>query len=694
MTNIQKYFQLLLVTLLVCSIGCASQQERVESYYHKALNHFQQGAYKDAQLEVKNALRIDPDYALGRLLLGKTLFHLQDWQMAHRALLQAIELDEGLMEAHLYLGRIYRMAGELEKAEKKAALVLENAPNNSQALLLQAMVLVQRGDTEGGEAILSSLLRTKPSEEVFALAGQLQQKAGNIQQALEILDAGLEIFPDSRLLLQIKAGVYMHNRDVDLAIEIYRSLINAYPDDADLQLSLVRLCLEAENITAARQFLVEMVNRHQMRTDVPLLLAQLYIQDENHLAAQSVLEQAVQRMPDNSSLLLALTHSYAESGREEEAEKLLHHAVGEHPQSLKALEAAKALAEIYASRGSYDLALENLNFVLNRNPHDVAALFLQGRILVDRKAPESAIQALRQVVRINPEHAEAYYLLARAHQMNGAPLLTEENLQRALTIDPDLVSARKALAVYYLQQGNPDRALQEVELGLEKAPDDPESWILKGRILSSLGQEEKARQTYRSALLCAPGWEVPHLILAQSLAGCGKQQAAIDVLHAAGNEYNVKSLPVQLALATMYQKVGQEHKAEALYQDILRHDPNSMTAANNLAFLYADKKPCPENLKKALELATQAAAGKDPTALDTLGWVYYRLGNHEKALQSLLQARQGNPENMDVVYHLAVVLADSGDIKRALDVISESLERHEMAGVDERIAQLYKSLKM
>jgi tetratricopeptide (TPR) repeat protein len=97
--------------------------------------------------------------------------------------------------------------------------------------------------------------------------------------------------------------------------------------------------------------------------------------------------------------------------------------------------------------------------------------------------------------------------------------------------------------------------------------------------------------------------------------------------------------------------------AEKAYRNILANDPESLIAANNLAFLITRHNPDPERLREAEELALLASASGVPATFDTLGWVRFLRGNDEGAEEVLRLAHESTPENPTYAFHLASVLA-------------------------------------
>jgi tetratricopeptide (TPR) repeat protein len=101
-------------------------------------------------------------------------------------------------------------------------------------------------------------------------------------------------------------------------------------------------------------------------------------------------------------------------------------------------------------------------------------------------------------------------------------------------------------------------------------------------------------------------------------------------------------------------------EAIARYQQVLAIDPRAAVAANNLAWLLAEKG---ERLDEALQLAQTAKSQLPDVAEinDTLGYVYHKKGMSSMAVPPLREAAEKDPANGIYHYHLGLALAASGD---------------------------------
>ena len=80
--------------------------------------------------------------------------------------------------------------------------------------------------------------------------------------------------------------------------------------------------------------------------------------------------------------------------------------------------------------------------------------------------------------------------------------------------------------------------------------------------------------------------------------------------------------------------------------------------------MYADRN---ENLDRALELVTKAVALEPSNAayLDSLGWVYFRLGKLDEAEKHLMTAKRLSPDDPTIEEHLGDLEEKRGDLAKA-----------------------------
>jgi predicted Zn-dependent protease len=115
-----------------------------------------------------------------------------------------------------------------------------------------------------------------------------------------------------------------------------------------------------------------------------------------------------------------------------------------------------------------------------------------------------------------------------------------------------------------------------------------------------------------------------------------------------------------------------------------------VVAANNLAVLLADRKGDPKSLARALALTKDfERTAPNPLFLDTLGWVYVKLGQANDAIRLLKPVVEKAPDEPEVNYHLGMAYHRAGDMGQAKIYLAKALDSgRPFSGVDETRATL------
>jgi tetratricopeptide (TPR) repeat protein len=125
-------------------------------------------------------------------------------------------------------------------------------------------------------------------------------------------------------------------------------------------------------------------------------------------------------------------------------------------------------------------------------------------------------------------------------------------------------------------------------------------------------------------------------------------------------------------LGVAYEAQQQYDDAILEYEQALKLEPRFAPAANNLAWLYAERGT---NLDVALNLAQTAMEQfpDNPNVADTLGWLYYRKGAYLKAIALLRESADKLPDNAVVHYHLGMAHHKNSDARAAKRALKRAL---------------------
>ena len=108
---------------------------------------------------------------------------------------------------------------------------------------------------------------------------------------------------------------------------------------------------------------------------------------------------------------------------------------------------------------------------------------------------------------------------------------------------------------------------------------------------------------------------------------------------------------VYAAIAFIAWEQKDTEKCMEYYEESLKQDKNNITALNGLGYVLACEE---KDLSRALSLCKQAVdyAPESAACLDSLGWVYYKLGLFDDARKYLYQAAELDKQNETIAEHI------------------------------------------
>lgn len=571
--------------------------------------------------------------ALNNLKL-QVLALMQDSDGAMRQLAAMADMFPDEPRYRLSLAQAYAGTDRLPEAEAELRVVLEQHPQDTNAMLAIAQVVyAQRGDTATVEE-LAGFIETLPATDVslpvrFALV-DLHRRAGRLDEAVSLLreseaamprpadrnqvrvqmarielsrsnraeakalvDQVLDRDGDNAEALAIRASLEIDDLRPEDAILTLRRALNADPQNAQLMLLEARAHERNGNPVLARERLASATRASNFEPDIAMRYAGLLRAGNEVSSAETVLEEAVRRHPANTNLL-------------------------------------KALAEVRIVLG--DLAgAEDVAEQLRAQEEGVAADRIAAAMLLQRGEVNEGINMLEQMV-----------------------------------ADPDLrQSALAALVVSYVQSNQRPRAVELLDRLIDENPGNVSARVLRAEIHLLDNEPADAERQLYEALEAAPDNPVGHLVLSRFLLQRGNASEAEAVLVAASTALPLNE-PIKLQLAELLERRGAFVEALDVYEALYSNNPESIVVSNNYASLLAElREDDAESIAKATRIARRLRGSQVPHFQDTYAWITFLAGNSEEALPLLTQAAEALPTNPLVRYHLGRVLASVDDVDGA-----------------------------
>lgn len=126
-------------------------------------------------------------------------------------------------------------------------------------------------------------------------------------------------------------------------------------------------------------------------------------------------------------------------------------------------------------------------------------------------------------------------------------------------------------------------------------------------------------------------------------------------------------------MAVILHRMGRVEEAERSMEAVLEREPGNHGALNFLGYSWTDRGV---HLEKARDYILRAleADPSNPEYIDSLGWVWFRLGRYEEAVTQLEKAAELSPDEPVILEHLGDAYLAAGRRDEALRAFREALE--------------------
>ncbi|WP_062266982.1 tetratricopeptide repeat protein [Endozoicomonas arenosclerae] len=323
-------------------------------------------------------------------------------------------------------------------------------------------------------------------------------------------------------------------------------------------------------------------------------------------------------------------------GKGDEAEKMLAEAVRKHPEipRLRLIYARVLvhLDKLGEARGQFQE-------LLKQSPHDVEIILSLALIALENDMTEESEKYFKQLLALGQRKSTANYYLGRIAERKNQ---FSQARKYFLNVMPgkEFMMSRVALIQMLLKQGKVAEARAQLDEDRNRFPVHAvQLYLLETEILVNAGELDDALKQFSDAILRYPD--------------------SVNLLY---------------GRAMVYEKMGRIKDLETDLRAIIKAQPENAAALNALGYTLADRTDRFEEARELIEKAYELD-NEDPAIMDSMGWIQYRLGNYQAALEYLQSAYEKYPDH-EVAAHLGEVLWALGRKDDARALWDDALEKN------------------
>ena len=653
-------------------------------YFLRGRRAYGAGEYDVAQMELQKYQSLMPGDLRGQAVLGAINFSQNHFVQAEIYLQRAARGNVGGETTRRLLAETQLRLNKPGDAMDSLQLVVQDGISDPMLLSMLGRAEIGLGNTDAAVQYFEQGFAADPTNPATSLSlanGLLA--AGQYDRAIEVLDS----VPDSddslyrRETLLIVA--HMKNGDPDAAIAETERLIRDNADDSAAYSVAGVLLHSIGDADGARVHFEDAVRLDSRNIAAMYGLARLAANRSDAADTEKWLNQALDVDASFVPALIALSSILPPAGKYAELRSRFTAAIEANPQALapRLLQARVAIVN-----SNFAEALDIVTTAKDFHPDEAKLVHAEGLALVGLGQTESGLRALANAANNDPDDASIQFDLAKIRIQVGDYRGALNAAARFRELRPEDVRGL-ALSVVALARTDQFDAAREMLLDYRTGHvDTPLSLMMAGDIemmddkpLTALGYYESAAELDWSSAAATRLMQVYRIT---------DPDKALEPLERWLGEH-----PDDARMRRIYAQVlvsqGQADAGASEYERLIDDNSDDAIALNNLAWQYAE-----EGRDGAVELAQRAhdIQPNNGNISDTLGWILYRQGDSARALELLRDARRQSPNNPEIRFHLATVLAETGNENEANSELTELLRDNESFPSRELAEALARSL--
>ncbi|MGA7402176.1 MAG: tetratricopeptide repeat protein [Candidatus Sulfotelmatobacter sp.] len=612
--------RLLLVGFLITAVftGCSRDPNiRKQKYLESGDRYFDKGQYSEARIQYLNALKLDSRFAPARYMLGETYLKLGNGSQAFQELLQAVDLAPDNYQAQIDLANLLVAASRtpdgsisdvrLKEARKHLDFLSERQPQNPKVFQAWADYYAVQNNVGAALLEMQKAIASDPnrSESYLDLA-LLQVRSNLLDQAEVNFKKAAELDPKATNAQLALGGYYQSRSRLPEAEQQFKHAIELAPKDPTPREALARL----------------------------------YMLEGKKTEAETLLKQAKSDLPNNPEAYHMLGDFYFASGNLDKATAEYSSLYNDHP---KDMQVKKNYVQLLILKNRLEEASTLNNEILKANPHDPAGLIYRGEIQLRHNDAGGAVDSLQQAINEDPDNAVAHYQLGIAFDMQHNDARAESEWREAARLRPDLTDAPRALAELEKSRGDLDALTQTAQQMITGAPYAPDGYLMRALVEMNRQRYSDAQQDLTKAMGIAPGIPAPYVYMGDIYLAQKQYPEAIKFFYQALDK-DAASTDALQGIMNVYLVQKQTDQAVAAARAQIAKSPENSGFYDLLGTALSQKKDsrgAEVALRKAIELDKNNA-----DALLKLGQVQAAEGSVSQALATYQQSIKDHPREI------------------------------------------------
>lgn len=303
-----------LIMTVLAGVLAACGEKSADEYFTLGQQAFEQKNYNEAVIELKNAVRLAPEDANYRYLLGQAYLEKRDYSFAEKEFEKAMDFGYPAEELIPILARIYRVQGSGDNLFKLNAKAKGLKPAELAKLkAYQVEAYLAKGNSKKAQVTIDEL-KLVPNGGPYAEQALVYQfllnndLASAIQQASQLL----ERHTDHADSLKLLGELYFRNQQVERAISTFEQYIALNNEDDEVKFRVARMLSVRDDFQRAEALVDQLLTKYPGHPLLLQLKAAARVSDKDYKQASQFAERSLMSEPEDrpTRLIAGISHYF------------------------------------------------------------------------------------------------------------------------------------------------------------------------------------------------------------------------------------------------------------------------------------------------------------------------------------------------------------------------------------------------
>ena len=328
-------------------------------------------------------------------------------------------------------------------------------------------------------------------------------------------------------------------------------------------------------------------------------------------------------------------------------------------------------AHLHLKKNNLDKAIYHLNKTIEEDPEN---LYLQRELAIlylMQKYNLKALNIVKNIIDKNPGDIEALIMYGRIKQSLKQIDDAKEAYEKVIANDPAQEKIYLILGDIYMEEGDLDKALKIYKQLVNKYPEFYAGYFFIGKIYAEQGKIVDAEKEFLKALDSEPDLEEAKFELIKLYKSLGEEQKTIEIYKEILKR-NSNNIRAALELGLLYYKNGMIKDSDNLFNDLAAKSLSDSEVIREVAHIYLDKKKYNDAI-----IVTEGMLKSLPGSSDihyVAGLAYNAINDKETAIAHFKQVPPDSKFYQNSVIQISFLYRDLGKIREAINFLENLIK--------------------